>query len=129
MDRILPDADVRGYERHIAGLDLPDRNDSHVLAAAIEANASIILTFNLKDFPPEQLAPYHIVARDPDSFLCELHSSDPTAVEAAVDAARSNLTVTAPTAGAFREVLRQQRLVAFAAILSPTNIEPDEFSS
>jgi hypothetical protein len=62
MDHVLPDAAVRGYERHIERLSLPDQNDRHVLAAAIEAGASIILTFNLKDFPPEQLASHRIVS-------------------------------------------------------------------
>src|SRR5271165_1577901 len=37
MRRVLPDADVRGYEPRIAGLALPDPDDRHVLAAAIES--------------------------------------------------------------------------------------------
>ena len=35
MDHVLSDATVRGYERHIEGLSLPDQNARHVLAAAI----------------------------------------------------------------------------------------------
>jgi predicted nucleic acid-binding protein len=129
MDHVLPDATVRGYERHIEGLSLPDQNDRHVLAAAIEAGASIILTFNLKDFPPEQLASHRIVARHPDSFLCELHSSDPGAVEAAVDAARLNLTVTAPAVETFVAVLKRQGLISFAATVYPANTESGEVTS
>src|SRR4051794_26922548 len=34
MKRVLPDADVRGYQHRIAGLALPDDGDRHVLAAA-----------------------------------------------------------------------------------------------
>lgn len=35
MDEAIPDAVVTGHEPLIAGLDLPDSNDRHVLAAAI----------------------------------------------------------------------------------------------
>lgn len=38
------------------GLELPDVDDRHVLAAAIEAEADIILTWNLRDFPEAVLA-------------------------------------------------------------------------
>ena len=51
----IPDSLVTGYEPAIAGLNLPDPNDRHVLAAALRANAEIIVTANLKDFPPESL--------------------------------------------------------------------------
>ena len=117
MRRVLPEADVRGYEHRIAGLILPDAGDRHVLAAAIEANASVLLTFNLDDFPHASLTAHGIVARDPDDFLCELHASDPEAVEAAVDAARHNLRLTTPEMGEFIDILERQRLVTFASCL------------
>jgi hypothetical protein len=50
MDKAAPDALVRGYEHLIPGLALPDPNDRHVLAAAIRAGASVIVTCNLADF-------------------------------------------------------------------------------
>jgi hypothetical protein len=53
--------------------------------------------------------------RHPGDFLCELHAADPEAVEAAVNLARENLTVTTPTMGEFMEALERQRLVRFAA--------------
>jgi PIN domain len=117
MRRVLPEADVRGYEHRIAGLSLPDAQDRHVLAAAIEASASVLLTFNLADFPPANLAPHGVVARAPDDFLCELHTTDPEAVEAVVDAARHNLRITTPQMGEFIDILERQRLVSFAACL------------
>ena len=51
MDLALPDACVTGYEDLIEGLTLPDIDDRHVLAVAIRCNASVIVTFNQKDFP------------------------------------------------------------------------------
>jgi hypothetical protein len=108
---------VRGYEHRIAGLVLPDARDRHVLAAAIEAKVSVLLTFNLVDFPPEVLVVHGVVPRHPDNFLCELHANDPEAIEAAVDVARQNLRTTNPEMGAYINMLEQQRLVAFAARL------------
>lgn len=80
-------------------------------------HASVLLTFNLADFPNASLAAYGIVARDPDDFLCEMHASDPEAVEAAVDVARRNLRITTPDMSEFIDILERQRLVTFAACL------------
>lgn len=117
MKRVLPDADVRGYQHRMAGLALPDAGDRHVLAAAIEARAETIVTFNLRHFPAGTLAPYGVTACDPDSFLCQLHDADPEAIAAVVDAARLNLSRTAPSADAYIDSLHKQRLTAFAARL------------
>ena len=46
---------VKGYQPLIEALDLPDPDDRHVLAAAIKVNAQLIVTRNLKDFPPKTL--------------------------------------------------------------------------
>jgi predicted nucleic acid-binding protein len=60
---------VSGYEGLEAGLKLPDANDHHVLAAAIHAKCDAIITFNLRDFPLDQLARYEIELLHPDDFL------------------------------------------------------------
>lgn len=57
MTTALPDASVTGYEDRIAGLDLPDPDDRHVLAAAVTAGASLLVTYNLDDFPAERRSP------------------------------------------------------------------------
>ena len=59
---------VTGYESLIPTLELPDPGDRHVLAAAIRVGADFIVTFNLKDFPEEALAPYGVEAIHPDEF-------------------------------------------------------------
>jgi predicted nucleic acid-binding protein len=63
---------VVGFEPTIAGLTLPDPDDRHVLAAAIHANAGVIVTFNLKHFPEEALFPFAIEAQHPDEFIANL---------------------------------------------------------
>jgi hypothetical protein len=72
MDKAAPDALVRGYEHLIPGLALPDPNDRHVLAAAIRAGASVIVTCNLPDFPPHVLGEFDIEAQHPDDFIVHL---------------------------------------------------------
>jgi predicted nucleic acid-binding protein len=54
--------------------------DRHVLAAAIIANAKIIVTDNLKHFPKKALEPYGIEAQHPDVFLTQLFDNDPESI-------------------------------------------------
>ena len=68
MDRVVPDCLVTEYDPLIEGLELPDPNDRHVLAAAIRCNADAIITINLKDFPDESLKPYGIEAQQLREF-------------------------------------------------------------
>ena len=69
MDQVNPRCLVSGYHAHIPALILPDQDDRHVLAAAIEAGATVIVTFNLRHFPRKTLAPLGIRALAPDVFL------------------------------------------------------------
>ena len=68
MNHAMPDSLVTGHERLIGGLSLPDPDDRHVLAAAIVSGAQLIITFNTRDFPEDELAPYGIEAVHPDTF-------------------------------------------------------------
>lgn len=65
-------------------LDLPDAADHHVLAAAIAAQAPVLLTLNLRDFPRRALAQHGIRAVSPDDFVRELWLADRAPVEAQV---------------------------------------------
>lgn len=72
MDEAFPSGLVTGYEHLVPGLDLPDQDDRHVLAAAVHGGAGEIVTFNLRDFPAERLAPYRVRATHPDEFITRL---------------------------------------------------------
>ena len=72
MNTAVADCLVTDYSRLIVGLQLPDRRDNHVLAAAIKAKARVIVTANIKHFPERELAKYNIVAKHPDDFIFEL---------------------------------------------------------
>ncbi len=71
-NKAFPDALVNNYEILIDSLHLPDPKDRHVLAVAIKANANLIVTNNLKDFPEQLLAPYGISAKSADDFLTDI---------------------------------------------------------
>ena len=76
----IPDSLITGYEPAINGLELPDPDDRHVLAAALRANAEIIVTANLRDFPPEALKPFNVIAQHPDGFILDLIDLTPALV-------------------------------------------------
>ena len=57
MNSHVRDCLVTGHESLIETITLPDPGDRHVVAAAIKSGASLIVTFNLKDFPTSALAP------------------------------------------------------------------------
>ncbi|MFN7920277.1 MAG: PIN domain-containing protein [Bryobacteraceae bacterium] len=75
----FPMALVTGHEDLVGGLQ-NDLKDRHVLAAAIRGYAPIIVTFNLRDFRPEHLAPEGVIARHPDAFWLHLLRRNPDEV-------------------------------------------------
>jgi len=71
INESVADCLITGYEPLIDGLKLPDPDDRHVLAAAIKAGAQVIVTANLKDFPPKDLRPWSVEAKSPDDFILD----------------------------------------------------------
>ncbi|GAA4918205.1 PIN domain-containing protein [Stackebrandtia albiflava] len=70
MRRHFRDAEVTGYEVLIDDMS-NDSKDRHVLAAAVCGGAQVIVTANLKDFPPVCLKPHDMEAVSPDDFLLD----------------------------------------------------------
>lgn len=110
---------VEGYEHRIATLSLPDADDRHVLAAAVEAGATHIVTFNLSDFSSQMLAHYGIVPQHPDAFLCELFDAKPEAFRAALQEMVAQLKNPPRTLVQHLDVLRGQGLKEIAERLNP----------
>ncbi len=77
------DALVGGYEPLIPTFTNHPK-DRHVLAAAVYAQAEIVVTFNLKHFPSRALASHNVVAEHPDVFLCRLCDNNADALAAIV---------------------------------------------
>lgn len=73
----FPSAEVGLMVETEARLSLPDLDDIHVLAAAIDGRADELLTLNTKDFPTNALAAEGLIRRHPDEFLLEGFHNDP----------------------------------------------------
>lgn len=70
MNDAIEDSLIQDYQFVIESLQLPDPDDRHVLAAAIVGHVDAIVTFNLKDFPAEEIMQRHkIEVLHPDDFL------------------------------------------------------------
>ena len=80
MDKYFGDARVIGYGHLVEQVHLPDPDDRHVLAAAIQGGAHRIVTWNLKDFPLDCTLRYSIEAQCPDDFVMELLDASPSGV-------------------------------------------------
>lgn len=117
MDQHAEDALVTGYEDLIPGLQLPDPNDRHVLAAAIRGRADVIVTANLGDFPPEVLGPLGIEAQHPDEFVLHLLDLAPGVVVAAAQAHRESLKNPPKTVEEYLTTLEKQGLPVTASVL------------
>ena len=111
MDRAIPDGLVSGYEPLVAGLELPDPDDRHVLAAAIHGGASVIVTFNERDFPATLLSPHGLESRHPDAFVHDLLQLDMAAVVSAAQRQRAQLRHPPIGVDQYLEILRGQGLV------------------
>lgn len=110
MNQYTLDCLVEGYAQLIPLLKLPDLNDRHVLAAAIKASASIILTYNLKDFPQKSLSKYNIIAQHPDIFITQLIDIRPDMVCSAIKRLRTSLKNPPMNVENYLEVLEKQSL-------------------
>lgn len=107
MNAALPEAVVADYRPLIADLTLLNPDDRHVLAAAISAKASVIVTWNLKDFPAGNLLAHGVTSKSPNDFLIDLHGAFPEALISSVRYARLNLRKTIPSVDAFVDALHQ----------------------
>lgn len=111
MDEHVLDSLVTGHEQLIELLTLPDPGDRHVLAAAIRAEASVIVTYNLSDFPSGELKQYGIRSQHPDDFILRLLEIDPQKVIGAIREQRANIHNPAKSAEELLATYEQQRLV------------------
>lgn len=100
-----------------SSLTLPDENDRHVLAAAIFCGAGAIVTYNLRDFPADVLAPFGITAQHPDEFIEHAFDLNPGTVIAAVRDLRASLRHPPRTVHELLDTLLQQELPATVAAL------------
>jgi hypothetical protein len=71
--------------------DIPDPNDKHVIALAIMQNANVIVTSNLRHFPPDVMNRYETVVHSPDDFLVHQFHLNPERMMDVLDTQASGI--------------------------------------
>jgi predicted nucleic acid-binding protein len=88
MSTAFDDAIVANWEALEGTFGLPDIDDEHVVAAALVGGADVIVTSNLKDFPPQRI-PNPVKVISPAQFAADTVSVSPDAAHHAVIAMAS----------------------------------------
>lgn len=87
----VEDAAVTGWEALEGSFGLPDPDDEQVVAAAHIGGAGVIVTSNLKDFPPD-LLPAGIAVLPPAQFAADTVDIDPVrGAQALIDISRRHI--------------------------------------
>ena len=79
MNGAVRDCLIEEYETHIDALELPDPDDRHVPAAAIQGDCRFLVTSDTKDFPDSALQSHSVLAMGTDRFLTLIFDEDPDA--------------------------------------------------
>jgi hypothetical protein len=117
MNTQVRDSLVTGFEHLVPSIQLSDPDDRHVVAAAIHSGASLIVKFNLKDFPSAPLKPYNLAAQHPDDFIVDLLDLHPAGVLEAVARHRRSLKNPPKTADEYLDTLLAQALTQSVAVM------------
>jgi predicted nucleic acid-binding protein len=81
MEEAFPEAMVRVPSELLKAVEcIPDKNDRHVLAAAIMARANAIVTQNTKHFPTACLEKFGVLCQTADEFLTHQYHLSPQLV-------------------------------------------------
>lgn len=110
MNSKVPGSIVTGFEGLISSIELPDADDRHVVAAAIQTRAEAIITFNLKDFPDKELSKYGITALHPDEFISNLLDINTGSVIEGARKQRLSMKNPTATASEYLDILQRQKL-------------------
>jgi hypothetical protein len=88
MSSAFDDAIVANWESLEGTFGLPDVDDEHVVAAAVVGGADVIVTSNLRDFPPQQI-PKLLSVILPAQFAADTVAVSPDVAQQAVIAMSS----------------------------------------
>jgi hypothetical protein len=97
MSSAFNDAVVANWEGLEGTFGLPDVDDEHVVAAALVGGADVIVTSNVKDFPPQQI-PKSLTVISPAQFAADTVSVSPDVAHQAVIAMSSRFIRPSSTA-------------------------------
>ncbi len=115
MNRALPAAMDEAPEPLIDAMPVNDK-DRHVLALAVHAGASVIVTENLRDFPADRINRFKVEAVGADAFVLDQVERDPGTVLASIGAMASRRRRPPRTRDEIVDVLRQRLPSAMAEL-------------
>jgi len=118
MEQEFINANVINFDHLIPTIQLPDPDDRHVVACAIQCEATIIVTKNLKDFPAEELEKFNIIAQHPDDFICDLIEMDKKTAQKALNKQLSTLKNPPQTKEELLATFRKNDLVKAAELFA-----------
>ena len=118
MNDAVPDCLIEDYEELIPSISCPDRDDRHLIAAAIKGHCPAIVTLNVRDFPLESVSPYNIEIQHPDNFIIRLLEMDEEAVLSAARTCRERLRKPPLSAESYLEALARCSLPLTVAKLA-----------
>lgn len=111
----FPDACVSNPD--IDPIKLTAEEDKHIVAAAIQSHAEVIVTQNISDFPESELSLYNIEAQTPDEFLVHHFTLEETKTVRTVSELLKDLTNPPYSPEEYLTILEQVGAVAFAQLL------------
>ncbi len=115
MTGAFDDAMVEGYEHLVDAMESPDPDDRHVLAAAVRAGASGIVTANTADFPQAFARSHDLLIIHPDEFLLDLLDMAPVTVLRALEQQSADYTKPARTVPEILDALGRSGAPGFAS--------------
>lgn len=85
MELAFAEALVQDFDHFMGACPaLPDKNDAHVVAAALKTRADVIVTENIADFPIKQLEPLGLDICTADEFIADTIALDSGRAVAAI---------------------------------------------
>ena len=118
MDEHAQGSLVRNFEHRIPSVPLPDPDDRHVLAAAVEEGAECIVTWNVADFPGGIVEPLGISILTPDELMTRLLRARPEDACAVVRETRLSLKNPPKSIDEYLEILRVRGLIKAGKLLA-----------
>lgn len=118
MNAAFPDALITDWQRMLAVVPQEvHEKDRHVVAAALRAQANVIVTANLRDFPAQELESLSLLVQDPDDFLVTQFEVNPLLAASGVRQQLARLQNPHPTADEHIDSIRAT-LPRYADVLS-----------
>ncbi|MDR2619815.1 MAG: PIN domain-containing protein [Propionibacteriaceae bacterium] len=124
MNETFPFAERNPQQEHferIAQLNLPDEDDRHVIAAALAAEADIVCTANIADFPQQITKELGFVVMTPQELICQLIMTHPDTMLLVHKTAIANLpgATDQSTLEALRRAGAPKAAIAITQLITP----------